>query len=44
MSTGVMSEQIDPITNEIISPAPLTWTHAEYVATLLDMIAKGNIK
>lgn len=43
MSTGVMSEQVDPITNEIISPAPLTWTHAEYVATLLDMIAKGDI-
>jgi len=43
MSTGVMSEQIDPITNEIISPAPLTWTHAEYIATLLDMIAKGDI-
>ncbi len=40
MSTGVMSEQIDPVTNEVISPAPLTWTHAEYVATLLDMIAK----
>jgi GH15 family glucan-1,4-alpha-glucosidase len=43
MSTGVMSEQIDPITNDIISPAPLTWTHAEYIATLLDMIAKGDI-
>ncbi|HZJ34898.1 MAG TPA: glycoside hydrolase family 15 protein, partial [Candidatus Angelobacter sp.] len=42
MSTGVMSEQVDPITNEVISPAPLTWTHAEYVATLLDMIAKDS--
>ena len=42
MSTGVMSEQLDPVTNEIISPAPLTWTHAEYVATLLDMITKDN--
>ena len=42
MSTGVMSEQIDPVTHEIISPAPLTWTHAEYIATLLDMIAKDN--
>lgn len=42
MSTGVMSEQIDPVTHEIISPAPLTWSHAEYVATLLDMIAKDN--
>lgn len=40
MSTGVMGEQINPITNDVISPAPLTWTHAEYVATLLDLIAK----
>lgn len=40
LSTGVMSEQIDPVTHEIISPAPLTWTHAEYVATILDLIAK----
>ena len=40
LSTGVMAEQIDPATNQIISPAPLTWTHAEYVATLLDLIAK----
>lgn len=40
MNTGVMSEQIDPVTHEIISPAPLTWSHAEYVATVLDLIAK----
>ena len=43
LSTGVMSEQINPVTNEIISPAPLTWTHAEYVATLLDIIAKDKV-
>jgi GH15 family glucan-1,4-alpha-glucosidase len=42
MSTGVMSEQIDPVTNEIISPAPLTWTHAEYVTTLLDLSDKAK--
>ncbi len=42
LSTGVMAEQFDPVSNEIISPAPLTWAHAEYVATLLDMIVKGN--
>jgi GH15 family glucan-1,4-alpha-glucosidase len=38
LSTGVMAEQLDPITNTIISPAPLTWTHAEYLSTLLDFI------
>ena len=42
MSTGVMGEQLDPITNEIISPAPLTWSHAEYIATLLDLTAKAD--
>ena len=42
MSTGVMGEQLNPVTNEVISPAPLTWAHAEYVATLLDLIAKDK--
>ena len=38
LKTGMMGEQIDPTTNEIISPAPLTWSHAEYVTTLLNFI------
>jgi GH15 family glucan-1,4-alpha-glucosidase len=42
MNTGVMGEQLDPVTNQVIAPAPLTWTHAEYVATLLDAIAKDG--
>jgi GH15 family glucan-1,4-alpha-glucosidase len=40
MSSGVMAEQLDPSTNEIISPAPLTWTHAEYITTLLNLANK----
>jgi len=43
MSTGMMAEQLDPVTNQIISPAPLTWSHAEYISTLLDMITEKNI-
>ena len=39
MQTGVMAEQLDPITDKIVSPAPLTWTHAEFVSTLLDLIS-----
>jgi GH15 family glucan-1,4-alpha-glucosidase len=40
-STGVLPEQVSPIDNSFISVAPLTWSHAEYVASLLDMtIAK----
>jgi GH15 family glucan-1,4-alpha-glucosidase len=38
LPTGMMSEQIDPMTGEILSPAPLSWTQAEYVSTLLDTI------
>jgi len=40
MSTGMMGEQLDPVTNQIVSPAPLTWSHAEYVSTLLDLITE----
>ena len=36
-STGVLPEQISPTDNSYISVAPLTWSHAEYVASLLDM-------
>lgn len=40
-STGVLPEQVSPVDNSFISVAPLTWSHAEYVASLLDMtIAK----
>lgn len=38
LSTGVLSEQIDPATGSPLSVAPLTWSHAEYIATLLDTI------
>lgn len=40
LSTGMMGEQIDPVTNEVVSPAPLTWTHAEYVSTLIDYLGR----
>lgn len=40
LSTGMMAEQINPITMEVISPAPLAWTQAEYISTLLDTITE----
>ena len=40
LSTGMMAEQIDPRTDESISPAPLTWAQAEYLSTLLDTITE----
>lgn len=42
LSTGMMGEQIDPISNEVIAPAPLTWSHAEYVSTLIDYLGKAR--
>jgi GH15 family glucan-1,4-alpha-glucosidase len=36
--TDMMSEQINPVNGEQVSPSPLTWSQAEYVATLLDTI------
>lgn len=38
--SGILSEQIDPTTGQMVSVAPLTWSHAEYLSTLLDTIAE----
>lgn len=40
LSTGMLGEQINPINNEVVSPAPLTWSHAEYASTMLDYIER----
>lgn len=39
-TTGILSEQINPDDGTPLSVAPLTWSHAEYVATLLDTITE----
>lgn len=36
IKTTVLAEQINPADQTIISPSPLTWSHAEYLSTLLD--------
>ncbi len=36
--TGVIGEQIDPVSKKDVSVAPLAWSQAEYVSTLLDTI------
>jgi oligosaccharide amylase len=35
LETGIMSEQIDSLTGEPLSVAPLTWSHAEFVDTII---------
>ena len=37
--TGIFAEQINPINLNNLSVAPLTWSQAEYVSALLDLIS-----
>ncbi|HWT56159.1 MAG TPA: glycoside hydrolase family 15 protein [Candidatus Microsaccharimonas sp.] len=37
MPSGVLSEQVDPETSQPLSVAPLVWSHAELINTLLDL-------
>ncbi|HET8575259.1 MAG TPA: glycoside hydrolase family 15 protein [Candidatus Paceibacterota bacterium] len=39
-SSGVMAEQLHPYTGAAISATPLTWSHAEYVRTVLEYLNK----
>lgn len=38
--TYVLSEQVHPMTGAPLSTAPLVWSHAEYVITVLDYLEK----
>jgi len=33
--SGLLPEQVNPFTGEQVSASPLTWSHAEYVATII---------
>ncbi len=37
-ASGVLSEQLDPTTGDMLSSTPLTWSHVEYIRTVLDYI------
>lgn len=40
LSTGVLSEQINPYNGEQLSVAPLIWSHAEFISTVMDYLGK----
>lgn len=40
MPTGVLPEQVHPYTGEPLSVAPLTWSHAEYVYTVVNYLQR----
>lgn len=35
LSTGILSEQLNPYTGEQLSASPLTWSHAEFLVTVV---------
>lgn len=39
-SSGVLAEQINPYTGEPLSVSPLTWSHGEFVITVMEFIEK----
>lgn len=41
--TDTLAEQVSAATNQEISVEPLTWSHAEYISTLLDVIAEDKL-
>jgi glucoamylase len=40
LPSGVLAEQVNPLDNQPLSVAPLTWSHAEYVTTFLAYLDK----
>lgn len=40
LPSGIMSEQLNPFTGEQISAAPLTWSHSEFISTVLQYLRK----
>ncbi|EJL42448.1 glucan 1,3-alpha-glucosidase [Brevibacillus agri] len=42
LQSGVLSEQLDPYSGAPVSVAPLTWSHATFVATVLRYLEKVN--
>ena len=38
--SSILPEQLNPYTGDPISAAPLTWSHAEYILTVLDYLDK----
>lgn len=40
LPSGVLPEQVHPVTGEFLSVSPLTWSHAAFVAAVLDYVEK----
>lgn len=42
LSSGMLSEQVNPTTGEPVGVTPLVWSHAEYIRTILMLHEKVN--
>jgi hypothetical protein len=40
LPSGVLAEQVDPLTGTPVSVSPLTWSHATVVATVMAYLRK----
>ncbi len=40
LPSGVLAEQVNPLTNEPLSVSPLTWSHATYIIAIQELIKK----
>jgi glucoamylase len=43
LPSGVLPEQVHPETGDYLSVSPLTWSHATFVAAVLDYVEKAEI-
>jgi hypothetical protein len=44
LPSGVLAEQLNPITGEPLSVSPLTWSHATYIATVHRLMRRMSEK
>ena len=42
LPSGVLAEQIDPVTGKHVSVSPLTWSHSTFVATVRNYLTKSR--
>ena len=42
LSSGILSEQVNPTNGSPVSVAPLVWSHAELINTILDLASSQN--
>jgi GH15 family glucan-1,4-alpha-glucosidase len=42
LPSGVLAEQVHPLTNQPLSVSPLTWSHATFVSTVLEYVNKAG--